>query len=141
MSLSRRNFFLASAGLGVAGGLAYVGFEMSYEEVIVRTLKRTLSDLQLDEDGLRKFAKEFERRYQKGTLKVAAMALSIRFADTPFGKPLRGRLRDFEEFAGELYLMSSNYFLSTPPAAAPVLFVRFYDPWEAPCSNPLAKFA
>lgn len=141
MPLSRRILLALGVTSVPVAALGVIGFGSSYRSIVAESVRRTLSDLTLDEEGLQQFATEFETRYPKGALKVAALSLSLKFAGSSFLPNYgRTRLQNLSEAASQIYLLGSSYFSPSHTKEKPVLYFRFYDPMDAACANPIAQF-
>ena len=102
-------------------------------------LRRKLSFLKLDADGLEKFAEDYAKRNAKGRLKVVEKNIAFRL-NRAIGLPKSwyGPLQWTEDFICTLFLMSSDFFIHNADEEQTVHYLGIYDPYERPCSNPFA---
>ena len=80
-------------------------------------IKRHFSDLVIDEGGLRRFVRDYEKHV--GRIKW----YSVTSNSVLFSK----------------FLLSSDYYRNGADPKRPVRYVMFYDPYVSPCWNPFAR--
>lgn len=144
--IKRRSFLLG--GLGVLGlaALGVWGFGRSaLESEIVSILRRRLSFLKLDEEGLHAYAKDqiaalLAKRPSLNRLRyhfVSAVGPSFkrfqRSADT------RGLIERTEDQFVSTYLISSDFFFTDADPSRLVRYRFFYDALSHPCASPFAR--
>lgn len=126
-----RRRFLTIAGIGgvLAALTSFKFLFTSFEDSAVHMIKRELSFLKLDEDGVRKFATDYaadkDRKY-KLTMKGYAF------------------FRIDADQSGKVHNMVSNYLLSTDffqhhmDESRLIKYVGLYDPYMRPCAHPFS---
>lgn len=144
--INRRRFLLGGLAAVGAAGLGVWGFgRIGLEAKIVSVLRRRLSFLQLDQEGLHRFANDqvsaiFHKRIPTwNRLRyhfLSAVAPSFqryyRSADT------RSRVDKAEDALISTYLLSSDFLINGSDESRLVRYVAFYDPL-IPCGNPFAR--
>ena len=118
---------------------------MALEARIVSIVRRRLPFLQLDQEGLHRFAKDqvtavFHKRIPTwNRLRyhfLSAMAPSFqryyRAAET------RSRAAKVEDTLVSTYLLSSDFFINGSDETRLVRYLAYYDPF-IPCGNPFAR--
>ena len=80
-------------------------------------IKRHFSDLTIDEAGLRRFVRDYEKHVGR-----------IKWYSVTSNRVL------FSKF-----LLSSDYYRNGADPKRPVKYVMFYDPYVSPCWNPFAR--
>ena len=133
---------VGAAGLG-AWGVAHVALS----EEIVTVLRRRLSFLKLDDQGLHAFAKD-----QTGALFAKKIPTWDRLryhllaAASPSYKRFyrssgqRSRTARLEDTLVSTFLLSSDFFLNGADESRTVRYVAYYDALR-PCQNPFARAA
>ncbi|HEY8536491.1 MAG TPA: hypothetical protein VIL25_08570 [Vicinamibacterales bacterium] len=147
MRLSRRHVILGLAGAAAAaaGGAFHWRRVMRPGPAdIAEFLEERLAHLPLVPGAAMQFAEEYHRRY--GSLSMSRHhrdTLGGLFEFDPIRRQLpahrQAQLLAFERRLVSYFLRSTDYFL-TPPGS-PVRYVRFPDPYEGACANPLANLA
>jgi hypothetical protein len=144
--MSRRGFLLG--GLGFVGvlGLGAWGFgRAAFEAEIVSVLRRRLSFLKLNQDGLHAYARDqatalFNKKIPTwNRLRyhfLSAVAPSFKRFYRSSDK--RSRLARVEDSIVSTYLLSSDFFLNHADESRTVNYVAYYDPMH-PCQNPFAR--
>ena len=143
--MDRRRFILGLAGAGVAVGVIVPVFgRMGVEAEIASAVRKRLSFLHLDEEGLRQFAKDhvailLAKRPSLSRIKTRIRGLFTK-PPPPFGFSTDRRSsgqRSADNLA-TVYLLSSDFFVNGSDASRTVQYVAHYDPMRA-CSNPFAR--
>ena len=144
--MNRRRLLLG--GLGVAGavGIGTWGFgRMGAQSEIVAVLHRRLGFLNLDQDGLRRFAKDQVsallnkrmptwNRLRYHFLSAVAPSFKRYYRSTD----KRSRIARAEDSLVSTYLLSSDFFQNDADESRIVRYIAFYDPMRA-CGNPFAR--
>jgi hypothetical protein len=140
-----------SRRLLLTGGVAFVGAAGAAYHVrrvrwpsaadLASLIERRVGHLPLAGDAIEMFAAEYTRRF-------GALSMSRHHRDTVAGllsidafrrmapAAKEQALLDFERRMVSYFLRSTDYFRT--PAGTVVRYVAFPDPYELPCSNPLA---
>lgn len=145
--MNRRRVLLA--GLGVLGalGLGAWGFgRMGAEAEIIAVLRRRLSFLHLDAEGLHLYAKDqvtallskrlptWNRlRYHFKSAVAPSFARYYRSADT------RSRIARAEDSLVSTFLLSSDFFRNGADESRVVKYLALYDPMRACTGDPFAR--
>ena len=146
--INRRRLILGSLGAVAVAGVGVLGFgRMGLEAKITSILRRRLSYLKLDPDGLKAFAKDqadaavhkkipsWNRlRYHY----LTAVAPSPSFKRYYRSNENRSRAESLEDSIVATYLLSSDFFLNHADESRVVNYVAYYDPMR-PCQNPFAR--
>ena len=115
---------IASLSLGIGMGRWLCRprqFDDPWIEQTATTVRRLLPYLRMDEDGLARFCQDLLAREQHALLRRASA----------------GDARA-EEWLGQQFLLSSDFFWHGADGAKPVGYRAYYDPYELPCANPFA---
>ena len=140
-----------SRRLLLTGGVAFVGAAGAAYHIrrvrwpsasdIASLIERRVGHLSLADDAIEKFAAEYTRRF-------GALSMSRHHRDTLAGllsidvfrrmapAEKEQALLDFERRMVSYFLRSTDYFRTA--SGTVVQYVAFPDPYELPCSNPLA---
>jgi hypothetical protein len=141
MRITRRKFVISSLATLPLVWLGYAGFRSDYRDIIFETVRRSLPDLDLDLDGLKRYSNDFALRFPKSSLRTGLLSTAIHLQRVPFVSGIVNlRLKDFRTLVSELFLLSSDYFVHERTTQDQVHYIKFYDPYERPCTNPLARF-
>ncbi|MEN9579517.1 MAG: hypothetical protein RJA70_2526 [Pseudomonadota bacterium] len=129
---------MGAALAAVLVGWRFTESTASQTNVVADLVKKKLSYLELEPEGLRQFASDY------------AIAMSFRYelkqrlAHPVYAlTPLLDFMWSMEEPATRAaltYLMSSDFFFNGADEARLVYYVGLYDPSLVTCSNPFAKF-
>jgi hypothetical protein len=140
---TRRSFLLGGLAIVAVAGVGIIGFgRMGAQSHIASAVRRRLSFLQLDEEGLQAFAHDqvsalLAKHPTWNRLKYHYSSLFgkqlTHFSNTSTDK--RTRRERMEDNFVSTYLLSSNFFLNGSDESAVVRYVGFYDPLH-PCGNP-----
>lgn len=140
--VSRRGFLFGGAA---AVGLVALRLGLTQpEDAVVTVLRKRLSHLKLDEDGLRAFAADFTAagKMARGKLRlIAALAPLYQWLPADDSTPIA--VRHGEERVVSAYLLSSDFFVNGADEQQPVGYLGLFDPWNNPvaCQNPFARIA
>lgn len=134
---------LLGAGLAtVAAGLGLRALWVSPADGIVDLLRRRLDYLQLDADGLRRFAADYVASGKTASTKLRIVALisPLYHAAAALGQ-LPVSLRRGEERIATAYLLSSDFFSGGAREDQPVHYLGLFDPWaqHKACFNPFGR--
>jgi len=143
--MRRRAFLVGGLGVVLVAGLGVWGFGRPLTEAqIVSHLRRRLSFLHLEEQGLREFAHDQMSallakrptwvRWKYHFLHIFAKSFS-RF-DT--SNDHRSRIERLEDNLASTYLLSSDFFINGADESRLVRYRSYYDPMR-PCGNPFAR--
>jgi hypothetical protein len=140
--ITRRKLVLGLAGLG--GVAAFIGWRVgsaTQEDAVLTILRKRLDYLQLDEAGVRQFARDFvaNTTISGGKLRLIA-AFSPVYRRLVFSPDnfLAHATRFGEERVIARYLLSSDFFTNGADETRTVRYVGFFDPMHA-CGNPFAR--
>ena len=135
-------------GLGVVGilGLGVFGLgRVATESEIVAVLRRRLSFLQLDQDGLHAFAADqvaawLDKRMPTWNRLRYHLQSSVAPSFQRFFRSTdrRSRVDKAEDSLISSYLLSGDFFLNGADESRVVRYVALYDPLR-PCGNPFAR--
>ncbi len=143
--MDRRRFILGFVGVGVAAGVIVPVFgRMGVEAEIVAAVRKRLSFLHLDDDGLHQFAQDHVAIFLAKRPSLSRIKTRIRnlFAKQPppfgFSTDRRSKSQRTADNLATVYLLSSDFFVNGSDASRIVQYVAHYDPLRA-CSNPFAR--
>jgi hypothetical protein len=143
-TLSRRRLIFgafATIGGAIAGAYHWRRLRHPSAADISTLIRQRLGHLDLDLEGVDRFARDYVERY-------GAFSMSVHHRDTLGGtlrlEPIRQLLPsrrqqsvlNFERRMVSYYLRSTDYF--QPKRATPVRYVAFVDPYAGACTNPFA---
>lgn len=141
--MSRRTFLIFAILLGAAGMLGIVILP-SFDKVIKNILSNDLDFLKVKEESFDRFIRDAEeKKYWKSNFYDKNKILFIRvyyylnnqFIDLPYKfKYLQLR----ERIVGD-FLLATNFFQNKMDESAEVRYLRLYNPYLAPCSNPFSN--
>ena len=140
MPISRRGLLFGGAAVL---GLAALRLGWSHpEDAVTAVLRKRLRHLQLDESGLRDFARDFAAsgKMARDKLRLIA-ALAPLYQWLPSDDSTPAAVRHGEERLVTAFLLSSDFFLNAADERKPVRYLRLFDPWSNPgaCQNPFAR--
>lgn len=144
--MNRRRLLLGGLAFVAVVGIGTWGFgRMGAQAEIVAVLRRRLAFLNLDQDGLRHFAKDqvaallnkrmptWNRlRYHFLSAVAPSFKRYYRSTDT------RSRIARAEDSLVSTYLLSSDFFWNGADESRIIQYVAYYDPMRA-CGNPFAR--
>lgn len=144
--VSRRTVVLSALVSGVSlyvGG--WWGLKVRHNDstdAIAAVVQRRLDYLQLDEQGVAAFAEDVRARLDDGVNRRLSWLGLVHPLYSAVGgtamTPLDDEFRRFEEWLVARFLLSSDFFLHDADETRTIEYVGYYDPYERPCSNPLA---
>jgi hypothetical protein len=146
-NISRRRFIGGLVVSALAFGWIFewcrtAFFPRNPERMMARLMKKRLSYLTLEEEGLEIFVSSYLSDYPYALhkklimLDAARMVLPLSYCDQVLSKYEKGP-DSFLEKAEVSFLLGSDFFMRGGEVTAePVRFTRLYDPISAPCSNP-----
>lgn len=155
--IKRRQILLGSLGAAALLVVGVWGGAVAAESAIAAAVRRRLSFLSLDEQGLRSFARDyihFEQTYWRSLLskhsgwygqsswygwKFRIYSLFHRPVDPlKASHDKRSRRERLEEYLATLFLLSSDFFVTGADESRIVRYRSLYDPMRA-CGNPFAR--
>ena len=133
-------------GLGIAAVAAFGvwGVDLASETEIVSAVRRRLSFLRLDDEGLHSFAKDYVNAILAKRPSWYRWKYHIQ---SLFQKPgarwgistdTRSRRQRMEDNLTTQYILSSDLFLKGPDESRIIQYVSLYDPMRA-CGSPFAR--
>lgn len=148
--ITRRRVLLLLVSAGAAAA-AYVGGWWSARArprdvtyLVKAILRDRLSYLQLDEEGLDAFAKDFQARIPddaRHTLSWMGILKPVPFAwNVARSSRWSYMIRKLETGLELRYLISTDFFQHDAREDRIIKYMGFYDPYERPCSNPFARY-
>ena len=143
--ISRRQFRVGGGATAVSAIFLYSGgwwfFKVRYRDssdFIAAILHKKLSFLQLEEDGVQAFAKDYD--FQEITSWAGMAGPLYRYFDF-FELTPRAEYIDFiEDRVVLLYLLSTDFFLNDADESLPVKYLGYFDPYRPDYRNTLARF-
>jgi len=142
--MKRRSVITGAIGLAALVGLGVVGVQIS-ENQIAAAIRRRLSFLHFDDDGLHQFARDYEGvmmqkrpswyrwKYHFHTLFSKPPA-----AQWGISNDTRTRKEHLEDDLATLFLLSSDFFENKADETRTIRYVQFYDPLR-PCNDWFAR--
>ena len=140
MNMKRRYLLLSGVG-AICGVIGWRFGRSSDESAIVTVLYKRLNYLRLDDDGVRRFARDLKEHRMISSLRLRTIdAAGPLYKDHDFSSA--GRLNDAvrhgEERVVTQYLISSDFFRNGADESRIVSYLGYYDPMVA-CSSPFAR--
>jgi len=143
--ISRRRFLLGGGAAAASAIFLYSGgwwfFKVRNQDstdFIAAILHKKLSWLQLEEDGVQMFAKDFG--YQEITSWAGMAGPLYRYFDFFELTPRAEYIDSLEDRVVLEYLLSTDFFLNDADESRPVRYLGYYDPYRPDFRNPLARF-
>ena len=138
--MNRRKLIIGSIGAAVAVLGARLGLA-SPEDGVIRVLRKRLDYLNLDPDGLRRFAADVQQRKFISRFRLAMIDFSgPMYSDTnvsPDGR-FGTLLRYGEDHVVTQFLISSDFFINGADTSRVVMYRGWFNPLLA-CGNPFAR--
>jgi hypothetical protein len=137
----KRRHVLLTAIAGIAG-IVGVRFALSSDEdAILAVLRKRLDYLQLEERGLKAYARDLAASHRIASIRLRWVQmigpLYTKF-DSLGRNPIAHSVRHGEERIVSTYLLSSDFFVNGQDESQIVRYLGFYDPLRA-CANPFAR--
>ena len=145
---SRRSFF---KNIIIGGTALYVGGWWFFKvrkgdatDYVKSVLKKHLGYLRHDEDGLNKFAIEYQertspkKRYWASWIGIIGPVYSM--LDLVKFIPNSQKFKWLETDIVTMYILSSDFFIYDADMNRTVRYIQFYDTIDVGCANPFAKF-
>jgi hypothetical protein len=128
--MKRRKFLVVTGLAGLAAAITSFRFvATSYDEAAVDLIKRELSFLSLDDEGVRKFVAEFTKD------KNRSYRMTIRgYSFLHIGSKQSGKVNQLVS----AFLLSSDFFSNRMDESRVIKYVGLYDPYVRPCSHPFS---
>jgi hypothetical protein len=129
--MKRRNF-LTIAGIGsvVAAITSFKFTSTSFDDAVVNIIRQELPYLNLDEEGIRKFADEYAKD-ANNTYKLTLRGYSILGINSSKSGKIRNMI--------STYLLSTDFFINKMDEKQLVKYLGFYNPYKRPCANPFTR--
>ncbi len=146
---SRRAFLISSFSAGIALGLSgWWALKVSTTdraEMVALIVRKKLSYLKLDDEGVNAFARDAVQRLTQSEnarldwlRRVRPIYNSIDIYEYSSSAEKFDR---FEERLAKQYLMSSDFFWNESDETRTVAYMSYYDPYAgSACANPFASF-
>ncbi len=149
MRFTRRTFLFSAFGVAaVGGGGAPVSYTLnSGEGMVTRIVRRRLPDLNMAEEELAEFARDFVAHDVTTPTHLLAMlriTSPIVLSDSLSVFVPQKALDMAERYERKVltkFFLSTDFFDPARQKDGPVVYITFADPWEAICANPLANTA
>jgi hypothetical protein len=133
---------IAGGGLLLAASLVKQRPDRWASVFVTRSLRRGLGDLAVDPQDVDRFVAEFlasrpgSDRFLLGFVGIAAPLLPV-IAWLPAA---RRELRRAEDRIVSRFLLGSDFFRKGSDRSRRVRYLGLWDPYQAPCANPFARF-
>jgi hypothetical protein len=129
--MMKRRKFLTIAGIGVvaAGAVSFKFITTPFENSAADFIKKELSFLKLDEEGLRKFTADFAKDKDR-VFKLTIKGYSLIGIDSQKSGKLHNMV--------STYLLSTDFFSNGMDESRIVKYVGLYDPYLRPCAQPFS---
>ena len=127
----KRRRFLTIAGLGaLIGAVASDKFmTTTIESSTARLIKEELAFLQLDDDGIRAFTRDYAK-IKRQEFKVIVKGYTF----LGIGSSQSGKIHHIVS----TYLLSSDFFINKMDEKRVIKYVALYDPYRRPCVHPFS---
>jgi hypothetical protein len=142
--IRRRRFLIGGLAIVAAAALGIWGVDIASEWEIVSGVRRRLSFLRLEEQGLHAFAKAYiaMQLVKRPTWYRWKYHFHSLFAKTGaqwgISSDHRSRRERLEDYLATIFLLSSDLFVAGADESRVVRYVALYDPMR-PCGNPFAR--
>lgn len=128
--MKRRKFLIIAGLSGAAAALTSARFlTTSFEQSAEALIKRELSFLRLDEDGLKKFVADYsaskDRTYKRMVKGYGLIGL---------GTAQSGKIHQLVS----QYLLSTDFFHNKMDESRIVKYIALYNPYTSPCAHPFS---
>ncbi len=150
--MNRRTFLLSSIGIfATASGIwsvksGYLSGNERKRNTIFTVFEKRLAYLKWDKKEVMDFIQDFmvnidNQIYIKGKLnKFSFLYPLYNYTNLLDKTPFASKIRSFEEKVVTNFLMSTDFFRNGADETKPVKYLFYYDPYAAPCQNPLAEW-
>lgn len=150
--MNRRTFLLSFIGIftTVSGIWSIKSGYLSNNERIKNTIftvfEKRLSYLKWDKTEVMIFIQDFmanidNKIYIQNKLnKFSFLYPLYNYTNLLDKTPFASKIRSFEEKVVTNFLLSTNFFREGADETKPVKYLFYYDPYKAPCQNPLVKW-
>jgi len=120
------------AGIGgIIGAIASVKFSFTtFEDSVVNTIKRELSFLDIKEEDVYSFAKDYAAGRNR-TYKLIVKGYGM----LGIGVNQSGKIHQMVS----TFLLSSDFFQNHMDEKRPIRYVGLYDPYRRPCAHPFSS--
>jgi len=153
VNIHRRRFIQFSMAGIVAAGVGFGYFNATHYGIVRSVVRKRLAPLDIPEEMISRFVIDLEAQLEKYHENVST-ATKIRLASivSPLYEhtelfnsipTVSEEFRKFEENVITRFLMSTDYFHDKDVQAKnkPISYLRYYNPFEIPCSNPFVMSA
>lgn len=126
----KRRKFLTLAGAGSAAAILSFAFvRYSFEDVAARLIKKELSFLTLDPDGVASFVSDFSKNKNTPYRLIVKgySILGVRSSQS-------GKINQLVS----TYLLSTDFFANGMDEQRTVRYAGLYDPYTRPCAHPFS---
>ncbi len=147
LTVSRRNLlFLAGAA---AAGVATLGLTYAFntpQGIVVSIVRQKLPGLDISDDDIRQFADDFiAADMDTSTVEMSGLRVIRPFVGMPpFRWMMPGAIADgienFERRVITEFALGTDFFTSYAEDRSRVTYMGLFDPYKAPCSNPMLYF-
>lgn len=143
--MKRRKFLIGALGVAALAAVGAVTFGRSgIEAAVVSVLRKRLSFLRINEEGLHAFASDqatrvINKRVSLNRLRyhlVSAVGSSFQRYET--SSVHRSRIERAEDLLVSTFLLSSDFFTNGADETREVKYIAYYDALR-PCNNPFAR--
>jgi hypothetical protein len=138
--MNRRKLIIGSIVAAVAVVGARLGLA-SPEDAVMRVLRKRLDYLQLDPDGVRRFAADVQQRKFISRFRLTAIDFAgplYSEADVSPDGRFGSVLRHGEDHLVTQFLISSDFFINGADTGRVVMYRGWFNPLRA-CGNPFAR--
>lgn len=143
MDKVRRNMLKALALAPVIALTGYYVNSPGYQDLIIAAIKKRLSYLTLDQEGVKAFARDYSQKYKKNKLKLVAIDLTVILNETfPWIESLDRKVTSYEDFIIAKFLKSSDFFRngSNENKLVKYMGLDYSNPYKVVCNNVFARF-
>jgi hypothetical protein len=128
--MKRSTFLKILAGGTLFGFGSFKLLTGSFEQATVNLVRKELSFLRLDDDGLQKFASDFGKTMTQRSYRYRIKGYSF----LGIGAGRSGKVNHIVT----TYLLSSDFFQSGMDESRLVKYVSLYSPYLRPCAHPFS---
>lgn len=139
--MKRRSFVKLIAGVSILSVSGYA-VAPSFESIVKTMIGESIKDLILKRDQIDKFITEAtEEKYWSQFSRSKQEFIKIHYltANSIVNLPYGNKYRQYRNEIVGRFLLSTDFFIHNMESGREINYVRFYNPYKMPCSNPFSS--